>query len=240
MWENPWIVGIGGGIISGLFVFYMTNFIFNKISKKDYFIKVHQSNKEMIGLLILSISEGELPSLKILNSLLSSLSRKYNVKLQDMYSIKEILEDLIREIFDTNFIAIDKKISISESLEEKIIQIESEEYKKKEEKRIERNTYPNTNKLPLLVSTTVMAMTMTISVIFFLIYTNDKQISNLSMDNNMSFIAALLGGTLTIVVTLMSIISTKISREKQSKANEIYYNTLLLKKTTDITEKEDA
>ncbi|WP_279401057.1 hypothetical protein [Cytobacillus oceanisediminis] len=32
--ENPWFVGIGGGIISGLFVFYMTNFIFNKINKK--------------------------------------------------------------------------------------------------------------------------------------------------------------------------------------------------------------
>ncbi|MBS4217498.1 hypothetical protein KHA96_04125 [Bacillus sp. FJAT-49711] len=92
----------------------------------------------MIGLLILFISEGELPSLKILNSLLSSLSRKYNVKLQDMNSIKEILEDLIREIFDTNFIAIDKKTSISESLEETIIQIESKEYK--EERRKESRT----------------------------------------------------------------------------------------------------
>ncbi|GLI89813.1 hypothetical protein ACSHUI_17085 [Bacillus subtilis] len=239
MWENPWFVGIGGGIISGLFVFFMTNFIFNKISKKDYLKKVHQSNKEMISLLILSISEGELPSLKILNSLLSSLSRKYNVKLQDMNSIKENLEDLIREVFDTNFIAIDKKISISESLEKMIIKIEREDFKKKEEKKVGRNTYINTNKLSLFVPTSVMAMTVTIGLSFALIYTKDNQV-NLLFDNDISFITLLLGVTLTIVVTLMSFISTKISKEKQLKLNEMYKKTLLFKKRPGITDKEDC
>ncbi|MBS4217499.1 hypothetical protein KHA96_04130 [Bacillus sp. FJAT-49711] len=81
---------------------------------------------------------------------------------------------------------------------------------------------------------------MTISVIFSPIYTNDKQIRDISIDNNISLIALLLGVTLTIVVKLMSFISIKISREKQSKANEIYNNTLLLKKPTDMTKKEDV
>ncbi|WP_394190401.1 hypothetical protein [Paenisporosarcina quisquiliarum] len=236
MWENPWIVGIGGGVISGLFVFYMTNFIFNKLSKKEYFKKVDLSNKEMIGLLILSISEGELPSLKILNSLLSSLSRKYNVKLHDMYNIKEILEDLIREIFDTNFIAIDKKISISGSLEKMIIQIDSEDLKKKEEKIEVRNTYTNTSRLSLLVSTTVMTMTLTISLVFVQLYSNDKQINDLLFDNNILFIALLLAATLITVVILMSLLSKNRSKEYLL---ENYRNNLLLKRSIDFTNKEE-
>lgn len=75
-----------------------------------------------------------------------------------------------------------------------------------------RNTYINTNKLSLFVPTSVMAMTVTIGLSFALIYTKDNQV-NLLFDNDISFITLLLGVTLTIVVTLMSFISTKISKE---------------------------
>ena len=124
MWSNPWIVGIIGGIISGLFVFFVTNFLVNKVSKKEYFNQVNQANQELVSLLIVSVSEGELPSLTILQSLSASVSRKYKVKHQDVNSVKDILEDLIREIFDTNFISVENKIEVSEKLEKRIIEYE--------------------------------------------------------------------------------------------------------------------
>ncbi|AOV07898.1 hypothetical protein [Sporosarcina ureilytica] len=112
MFTNPWFVGICTGIVSGIIVFLISN----KISRKDYYKKVKQANEEIVALLIITISEGKIPSLKIIKSVLSSLSRKYGVKPQNMNNAKETLEDMIKEVFATNFIPMDKKIELSEQL----------------------------------------------------------------------------------------------------------------------------
>lgn len=64
----------------------------------------------------MSVSEERTPSLPVIKSLLKSLARSYGVKEGDLNNIKETLEDLIKEIFETKFISNEKKNEISESL----------------------------------------------------------------------------------------------------------------------------
>ena len=43
-WTNPWVTGIGGGIISSLIVFFVTKYFFNKKENKEYAQKVKLAN----------------------------------------------------------------------------------------------------------------------------------------------------------------------------------------------------
>lgn len=116
MFNNPWFIGIA----SSLVVYFITNYFANMLSRKEYNKRVREANREIIVLLIMSVSEERIPSLPIIKSLLKSLSRSFGVKEGDLNNIKETLEDLIKEIFETKFISNDKKNEISESLIELI------------------------------------------------------------------------------------------------------------------------
>lgn len=130
MWNNPWFIGIGGGIVSSLLVYVITNIIVNKVSRKEYYSKVKEANREIIVLLIMSVSEERIPSLPVIKSLLKSLTRSYGIKEGDLNGLQETLEDLIKEIFETKFISNDKKNELSESLIELIDEHERVGYKK--------------------------------------------------------------------------------------------------------------
>ncbi|AMA67436.1 hypothetical protein AUC31_17645 [Planococcus rifietoensis] len=112
MWDNPWFVGIATGLV----VYFLTNYLSKFFSKKEYVKKVREANREIIVLLIMSVSEERIPSLPVIKSLLKSLARSYGVKEGDLNNIRETLEDLIKEIFETKFISNEKKNEISESL----------------------------------------------------------------------------------------------------------------------------
>ncbi|MED4052952.1 hypothetical protein P4654_02100 [Niallia taxi] len=109
-WRNEWFIGICVGIISGLIVFFIQMVVTSKLGRKDYIKKVSYANEEILSLLKSVISEDVYPSITILDSLISSISRRYNVKKSDLNSETDVLDDLIREVFDTSFMSIDKKI----------------------------------------------------------------------------------------------------------------------------------
>jgi hypothetical protein len=116
MWENTWFVGIVGGIISGLMVFYITNWISSKVNKKEYFKKVVNANNEVVYVLRQAISEGEFPDANIIDSIIKATGRKYFVNVKDMYAGSAIIENLVKEVFDTSFISTDIKIESSKRL----------------------------------------------------------------------------------------------------------------------------
>lgn len=45
---NPWIVGIGGGVISSLIVFFITKFFLSKKENKEYEQKVRLATNEVV------------------------------------------------------------------------------------------------------------------------------------------------------------------------------------------------
>jgi len=113
---NVWVVGIIGGVLSGIFVSWITRIIFSKRDNKEYLQKILQANREVVYAIRPTISEGEIPSISIINSLISSNSIRYSIEIKDMYSIEQICDELIKEVMDSSFISSKVKTDYCEHL----------------------------------------------------------------------------------------------------------------------------
>jgi hypothetical protein len=102
---NFWVVGIVGGILSGLSVAWITRIIFSKKDNKEYLRKVLQANKDVIFSVRATISDGDIPSREIISALISSNSIKYGIEVTNMFTIEQICDDLIKEVMDSSFIS---------------------------------------------------------------------------------------------------------------------------------------
>lgn len=116
IFNNAWVVGIGGGIFSGLIVTLITRYIFSKKDDKEYSQKVSVVNKEVVYALRPGISEGHIPDNEVLSSLINATARKYKVERSDAYQAKQIAEELIKEIMDSSFISSETKKKYCETL----------------------------------------------------------------------------------------------------------------------------
>lgn len=116
--SNPWVIGIGGGIVSGIFVTFISRVIISKRENKEYMQRIVIANNEVIHCLKSTISDDRFPEVQVVTALIKSTSRKYKVNVTDMNNIKELAEDLTKEILDTNFIYYDKKILLIDKLKE--------------------------------------------------------------------------------------------------------------------------
>ncbi|WIG83242.1 hypothetical protein KFZ68_15100 [Photobacterium damselae] len=114
--NNTWVVGIGGGILSGLIVTLITRYFFSKKDNKEYAQKIASVNREVVYALRPGISEGYIPDEEVMNSLINATARKYRVERSDVYQAKQIAEELIKEIMDSSFISSDTKKSYCSTL----------------------------------------------------------------------------------------------------------------------------
>lgn len=102
--ENPWVVGILGGIVSGLVVWVATNFLFSKRENREYRQNLASANREVIYALRPTISEGVIPDARVMGALIGATARKYQVIRSDMNSVSQVVNDLIKEVMDSSFI----------------------------------------------------------------------------------------------------------------------------------------
>lgn len=116
IFNNAWVVGIGGGILSGLIVTLITRYIFSKKDNREYAQKISTVNREVIYALRPGISEGHIPDNEVLSSLINATARKYKVERSDAYQAKQIAEELIKEIMDSSFISSETKKNYCETL----------------------------------------------------------------------------------------------------------------------------
>ena len=116
IFNNAWVVGIGGGILSGLVVTLITRYLFSKKDNKEYAQKIAAVNKEVVYALRPGISEGHIPDMEVLHSLINATARKYKINREDAYQAKQIAEELIKEIMDSSFISSDTKKNYCETL----------------------------------------------------------------------------------------------------------------------------
>jgi hypothetical protein len=114
--NNSWIVGIGGGILSGLVVTAITRYLFSKRDNREYLQKVDAVNREVIYALRPGISEGHIPTDDVLRSVINATARKYKVNRSDVFRSDQIAEELIKEIMDSSFISSETKTSYCETL----------------------------------------------------------------------------------------------------------------------------
>lgn len=110
MLNNPWVTGIGGGIISSLIVFFVTRYFFSKREKREYLQKLETANNEILYSIRPLVIEKRIPSIDILNAIRISTAKKYGVKQEDLYNEYSLSYDLINEIMGNSFLSSDQKI----------------------------------------------------------------------------------------------------------------------------------
>ena len=108
--SNAWTIGIGGGIVSGFIVFWVTNFFFTKREKKEYLQRVKTANNEILDAIRPLIVSQKIPVQAIIESLILSTSRKYMVNTTNLYTTQRLVEDLIKEVLDNAFLDADRKL----------------------------------------------------------------------------------------------------------------------------------
>ena len=116
--NNPWFIGIVGGVFSGLATTWIGRKVFSGKDKKEYLQKVDATNREIVYSLRSAISDNVSHNHDVIISLMSATARKNGVLLKDIYTIKEITEDLIKEVMDSSFIPSSYKKAFCEKLTE--------------------------------------------------------------------------------------------------------------------------
>jgi hypothetical protein len=94
LFNNPWVVGIAGGILSGLVVAWITRKIFSKRDNREYFQKVHAANQEVLYAIRPGISEEKIPTIEVIKHLISATARKYSIESSSMLTLSEISSEL--------------------------------------------------------------------------------------------------------------------------------------------------
>lgn len=108
--NNPWFVGIGGGVLSGVFVTIVSRYVIGKRENREYLQKVLAANRELVYAIRPGISEGVVPSREVVVALVHSTARKHGVAQDDLFSPAEVGEELVKEVMDSSFLSAAKKI----------------------------------------------------------------------------------------------------------------------------------
>ncbi|QDS33756.1 hypothetical protein [Brevibacillus brevis] len=219
--NNSWVTSI----ITGLLVFYVTDIYKRLKEKKSYFQKVGQVNKEIFKTIKYSIPEEKLPSISILKSIHIATAKRYNVKLEDVDSLQAIIDDLIKEIMDSNFLSHDNKLLYCQRLldtQNGLITKNIEETTTVKQYVTFTSTKSTTLSLMFSTATSMFAATIVFLLTTFKDNKFTEMFSTFIAENSLS----LLNFALVIVALLISIMTffteekqkRKMKREKKTKA----------------------
>ena len=106
---NPWFIGIFGGLLSGLAVTLITRYIFRRREYREYNRILETANNEIMYSLRPSIAEKMFPSKEIIESVISATANKYIVEVDDLYDLKTLSDDIIKDIMDNTFLSSQQK-----------------------------------------------------------------------------------------------------------------------------------
>lgn len=113
---NPWVITVGGSILSGLVVAWVSNKLFFRKDDKRYSEKTIAANREVLYALRPLIPEAAFPSVNIVDSLISATARKYQIKKENMNSPMQFFDELIKEVMDSSFVPNKKKTEYTKNL----------------------------------------------------------------------------------------------------------------------------
>jgi hypothetical protein len=108
--SNPWVVGIGTGILSGLLVTWLLSLFLSKKKDREFQQQVSSANREVIYAIRSGIPDNALPDQEIVKALIRSTARRHGLEEADLYQQKELTEELIKEVMDSSFLSATKKI----------------------------------------------------------------------------------------------------------------------------------
>lgn len=214
--NNAWVVGIVGGILSGLIVTFISRLFFSKKENDMYIQNLRLANNEVIYALRPAISANQFPSEDIINALIEANSRKFKVNREDMYNPREVAEELTKEIMDTSFIPYEKK----EELFKHLVELYSSDVSSLKVLTISKNEEVQEYKKRLLDRVTLMLGFMTTSFVLMLtIYRN--YYSTILKESNEQFL--LLSMLIILVVPMLfsvKMLPGSIRRSKRKRSRK--------------------
>ena len=218
--NNPWVVGIGGGILSGLIVTLVTRVLFARRENREYLERVSAVNREVVYMLRPGISEGEIPSEEVIESLINATSRKYKVNVSDAYSSRQIAEELVKDIMDSNFISAETKKRYCENLAHLVkggIEEEAKELSKLEyEKASSEFRQRMVMQMSIILGGTVSIMTM--ATVFIPYLGGRSNATRTPLSELMSFIVPTIAA-ITAVFLSAAMVMMRLRRIRGNKQN---------------------
>lgn len=215
--NNNWVTSI----ITGLLVFFVTELIKRIKEKKSYFLKVAQANKEIFNTLKYSIPEENLPTTEVLKSIHKATAKRYNVKIEDVDSLPEILDDLIKEIMDSNFLSHENKLRYCQrllELQNKLATISIEEPVVVKDYQAESREHRRAQSLTMSL---VLSMIATLMTLMLPLIKDDGIIEAFSKINNegiLAVVATLMGVSAGLSTILLKIRMDRLKRKAQENS----------------------
>lgn len=138
VFSNEWFIGIVCGIISGIVVYWITTRVYTRKQDKEYQQKVKAANNEILYTIRPLIVNRTLPSGKVWLSLIQATSRKYQVGLDDLYTVGSMRNDLIKEVLDNPFLGTKQKEEYTTLLESFDVEFHKEDISEDVAKEVEK------------------------------------------------------------------------------------------------------
>lgn len=218
--NNPWTIGVGGGLISGIVVFLITNRIFSRRENKEYLQKIKMANKELLYSIRPLIVQEKLPTEEMMESLLYATAKKYGLQLDDMYDEEDIADDLIKETLENAFINSDSKLKYCE-LANKLKMIGAEEIEEEVKKEI---VYINREKaISSEFFSLTLAMVSTLAVLVSVLSIYKKETSILNDKEPLETVMIIISMTAIPLIALMAsrVLKSFKEKEKDKKNKEL-------------------
>lgn len=114
--QSPWVIGILTGLLSGVIIFFLSFWISKAVEKKKHRFQVEMANMEIMRALRPYVAEKGLPTIDITNAIIETTARKYSVKTEELYTIRIVCEELIKEIIENIYVSTEKKSEYSTDL----------------------------------------------------------------------------------------------------------------------------
>lgn len=218
MFNNPWITGIGGGVISGFIVYFVTSRLLSKRQDKEYSQKVTTANNELLYTMRPLVVQKQIPSRIIMNSIIESTARKYEINKSDLFDIPLLADDLIREVLENAFLDPEQKMEFCN----KISELKVEEIAPKKFGQIHEQIVYQKNRLSSQYVSILLAATASMMVLAVTLFTTMKNGLNFNGINNLFEISSitLAGVTIPMVAMIMTTFLKKIKKYKYGGRSE--------------------
>ena len=109
IFSNQWVVNIGTGLIVYIVSAIISKAFFSKAADKERQKRIENANIDVIRILKPYVLKTGILNTNTILSVIESIARKYDLKGKEVYSIKEICEELTREILENPYLDSDKK-----------------------------------------------------------------------------------------------------------------------------------
>jgi hypothetical protein len=113
---NHWVIGIGGGLITGLLVMLIIRQLVSGRERREYQQRVASANSEIISAIRPAITEKVIPSGAMLDALFSATARKHGVSSSDLLPKAGIANELMKEVIDNTFLSSPQKVEFCQLL----------------------------------------------------------------------------------------------------------------------------